>query len=41
MLGREDNIIEGKEATDSELSSSGSVTREDRRFDGKKAANLL
>lgn len=40
MLGREGNIVEGKEANDSGDSSSGSINREDRQFDDKKAADL-
>lgn len=39
MLGREGNIVDGKEA-DSGDSSSGSIGHEDRQFDDKKAADI-
>lgn len=42
MLGREGNVIDGKEsgAQDSGDSSAGSITKEDRQFDDKLAADL-
>lgn len=40
MLGRDGGVVEGKEANDSGGSSSGSITREDRQFEDKKAADL-
>lgn len=39
MLGREGNAIEGKEH-DSGGSSAGSITKEDRVLDDKRAADL-
>lgn len=39
MLGREGNVIEGKEH-DSGDSSAGSITKEDRILDDKRAADL-
>ena len=39
MLGREGNIVEGKEH-DSGDSSAGSITKEDRVLDDAKAADL-
>ena len=39
MLGREGNVIEGKEH-DSGDSSAGSITKEDRVLDDKRAADL-
>ncbi len=39
MLGREGNVVEGK-ADDSGDSSAGSITKEDRHFQDKKAADL-
>lgn len=39
MLGREGNVVEGK-GDDSEGSSSGSISKETREFDDKKAADL-
>lgn len=39
MLGREGNIVEGKEH-DSSDSSAESITKEDRILDDKRAANL-
>ena len=39
MLGREGNVVEGKE-NDSGDSSAGSITKEDRVLDDKKAADL-
>ena len=39
MLGREGNVVEGK-ADDSGDSSAGSITKEDRQFQDKKAADL-
>ena len=40
MLGREGNVVEGKEANDSGDSGSDSISREDRQFEDKKAADL-
>lgn len=39
MLGREGNVVEGKEH-DSGDSSAGSITKEDRVLEDKKAADL-
>lgn len=39
MLGREGNVIDGKEH-DSGDSSAGSITKEDRDMDDKRAADL-
>ena len=39
MLGREGNVVEGKEH-DSGDSSAGSITKEDRTLDDKKAADI-
>ena len=39
MLGRPGNVVEGK-ADDSGDSSAGSITKEDRQFADKKAADL-
>lgn len=39
MLGREGNVVEGKEH-DSGDSSAGSITKDDRALDDKKAADL-
>ena len=39
MLGREGNVVDGKEH-DSGDSSAGSITKEDRAVDDKKAADL-
>ena len=39
MLGRPGNVVEGK-ADDSGDSSAGSITKEDRQFSDKQAANL-
>ena len=39
MLGREGNIVDGKEH-DSRDSSAGSMTKEERGLDDKKAADL-
>ena len=39
MLGREGNVVEGKEH-DSGDSSAGSITKEDRALDDKKAADI-
>lgn len=39
MLGREGNILEGKDH-DSGDSSAGSITKEDRGLDDKRAADL-
>ena len=39
MLGREGNVVEGKEQ-DSGDSSAGSMTKEDRVLDDKRAADL-
>ena len=40
MLGRQGNVVEGKAADDSGDSSAGSITKEDRQFQDKKAADL-
>ncbi len=39
MLGREGNVVDGKEQ-DSGDSSAGSITKDDRAVDDKKAADL-
>ena len=39
MLGREGNVVVGKE-NDSGGSSAGSMTKEDRALDDKKAADI-
>ena len=39
MLGRDGNVLEGKEH-DSGDSSAGSITKEDRTFDDKRASEL-
>lgn len=39
MLGREGNVVEGKDQ-DSGDSSAGSITKEDRVLDDKRAADL-
>lgn len=39
MLGREGNVIEGKDQ-DSGDSSAGSITKEDRDLNDKRAADL-
>ncbi len=39
MLGREGNVVEGKDQ-DSGDSSAGSITKEDRASDDKRAADL-
>ncbi len=39
MLGREGNVVEGKDQ-DSGDSSAGSITKEDRALDDKRAADL-
>ena len=39
MLGRPGNVVEGK-GDDSGDSSAGSITKEDRQFEDKKAADL-
>ena len=39
MLGREGNVVEGKDH-DSGDSSAGSITKEDRVLDDKKVADL-
>ena len=39
MLGREGNVVEGMEH-DSGDSSAGSITKEDRAMDDRKAAHL-
>lgn len=40
MLGRDGVVVEGKESNGSGGSGSGSITREDRQFENKKAADL-
>ena len=42
MFGRESNVIDGKEAgaENSGDSSAGSITKEDRQFNDKLAADL-